>query len=388
MNSFIFNRSTHLSNKFQIKTLQIKFISTALFFCLLRNGVNFGGDGGSVVPALNNFPKPVNITSESLFPLFLLRSFGVRSLGSVCAVQFLATIIFLIFIFWKISNFQKKVRVAIASLVIVSPVSFELLNLIGIFDLYSIIGWCVFIFSRSRKAWLLGAMIVSFSNPAQVPITSILILFYSLINKSSIKQEKVIGIISISWVAFIGTEIWLISEKVPGFLSQHGGKSIFGVETKTFLLHSSYQFLSHLPNSAFSCYGIFWIPITLFVFSYTRWRRVVMLGVLIMVPLILSIVFVDGTRIFTNLVFPIAVLALISQFRHFLSQENIDLKRFWLIVPIFFPINYYYAGDFIRPFSGDLYLLKNILSHTSQCTSSVLGSAQQAVCSGINRFLY
>jgi hypothetical protein len=372
--------------KTPIKIPQIKFISIALFFCLLRNGINFGGDGGSVVPALNSFPNPVNITSESIFPLVFLRCLGLHSLGSVCVVQFVATIIFFIVIFWKISNLKN--RIAIASLIVVSPVSFELLNLIGIFDLYSIIGWCVFLFSRSRKAWLLGAIIVSFSNPAQVPITAVLIFFYSLVNENSIRKEKVVGIISISWVAFIGTEVWLTVEKVPGFMTQHGGKSIFGVDTKTFLLHSSYQFLSHLPNSAFSCYGIFWIPIILFVFSYNRWRRLVMLGILIMVPLILSIIFVDGTRIFTNLVFPVAVLALISQVRHILSKENIDLQRFWIMVPIFFPINYYYAGEFIRPFSGDLYLLKSVLSHTPECSSSVLGSAQQAVCSGINRFLH
>jgi len=347
--------------------------------CGLHPGGLGGGNGGVVLPALLSFPKPMGIYSEDIVPLSLLKLLQIQSLAIFTLFHLVLTLIFCFTVLFLISGQQKKWRTILLFGCVFSPVAFELLNLIGIGDIYTIIGWCLFLIPDSKYLWIAGVILVSFSNTPQTPISVVILAIYYFANPSHIPLNRLVTLACTSIPGYLAVEAWLRFNHQSGFINGNGQALL------SFLSDSSFQFLQHMPNSIISCYGIFWVPIVLYILESKGLRMIYLTTSLILIPLFFSIVVVDATRVFTNLVFPAAVLAMTAYFKT-RTNEQLDAQgKIYILFALFSPINYYYAGIFIKPFQGYFTMFKVGLFHHN-CTNPVLTSLQRAACRYIQSF--
>ena len=371
-------KSLYLSEKLTSK-YRILFVTLGLLVLFLRCGIHPGGGVDMVLPAVMHFPKPVSVVSEGVLPIAFLKLLHVQTLGQWTLFFLAITLLFAVSILWLISGQEKKWRTLLLVGFIFSPVTFELLNNVGIGDIFTIIGWLLFLSRKKTFLWVAGIVIVSFTNTPQTPISVFMIFLYYLANHQEWLKIRLLSLASVSIPGYLAIEVWLRANHVTGFIDP--SKSLIN-----FLGDSAYQFFVHAPNSFFSCYGIFWIPILLYVFSASAKRRYLLFISLVVIPLFFAVVVVDATRVFTNLVFPIALLAISSYFK---SLDANDLKKqelLWILFACSSPINWYGAGLFHKPFTGYMGILREILSHHSDCLLSNLTALQRDACLILKKF--
>ncbi len=367
--------------------MRVAYIVIGNLIIFFKYGFNIGGSGGVTLPALLEFPRVENIVSISIFPLTVYKLIGINSMAQIIMFNFIITILFTSYIFWKIGSQSTTYRLLLLAGVIASPVTIELTNLIGIVDLFTIIGWCLYLTSKSSLALYSGILLVCFSDPPQVPFSCLLLYLFSIANPKLIDSKKLLRLTIISIPSYILLEIWLNLNNAAGFLNQNGGGDLFGVSTKDFLINSTFEFVKNMPNSLFSIYGLFWVPILLFIFTLKNLNMVLSLLSLILIPVFLAVIFIDSTRIATNIAFPIAVIATVEFFKAYPLNQISKQGKIWFTIAIFYPVNYYYAGVFVTPFSGYLTLFNIINSENGDCTTNVFTPDQQEICSLLVRFI-
>lgn len=373
--------TNRLRNSFKADQLQTRdrfwFTLLGMFLLLMRCGLHpgglGGGNGGAVLPALLSFPKPMGVFSEGIVPLSLLKILQIHTLAVFTLFHLVLTLIFCFTVLFKISGQQKKWRSLLLFGCIFSPVAFELLNLIGIPDIYTIIGWCLFLIPDSKYLWFVGVILVSFTNTPQTPISVVILIIYYFANPTHIPLNRLVTLACTSIPGFLAVEAWLRFNHQSGFINGNGHGLL------SFLSDSGFQFIQHMPNSLVSCYGIFWIPIVLYLFDSRGLRMIYLTTSLILIPLFFSVVVIDATRVFTNLVFPAAVLAVTAHFKSRTDEQLNIQRRIYILIALFSPINYYYAGIYIKPFQGYLTLFRNGFFHHN-CANPFLTSIQQSAC--------
>ena len=366
--------------------IRVAYVVIGNLIIFFKYGFNTGGSGGVTLPALLEFPRVENIVSISLLPLTIYKLIGVNTMAQIIMFNFVITILFTSYIFWKIGAQSTTYRLLLLAGVIASPVTMELTNLIGIFDLFTIIGWCLYLISKSSLALYSGILLICFSDPPQVPFSCLLLFLFSIANPKLIDSKKLLRLTLISIPSYLLLEIWLKLNGASGFLNQNGGGDLFGASTKDFLINSASEFIKNMPNSLFSIYGLFWVPILLFISRLKNLNMVLSFLSLILIPVFLAFIFIDSTRIATNIAFPIAAIATIEFFKAYPINQISKQGKIWFTLALFYPVNYYYAGIFINPFSGYLTMFNIIISEDGNCATNVFTPDQQEICSILIRY--
>ena len=351
-------------------------------------GLNTGGDGGVTLPALLEFPKVDGVASVSILPLTILKLFQVNSLPELALFHLILTLAFSSLVFWKISCQHSSVRLLLLAAVIGAPVTIELLNLVGIFDLFTIIGWYLYLISKNNWSLVFGILFISLSDPPQVPFSCLLLYLFSVGNPTLIDKSKLIKLSFFSITSYMLIELWLSLNNASGFLNQNGGYELFGTDTKSFLLNSTFEFVRNMPNSLISIYGLFWIPVLLFVINLKREQIIWSLSSLILIPVFLAVIFIDSTRVATNIAFPIVVVASFNYFKSISEYQLRSQGLVWFLLALFYPVNYYYAGIFINPFAGYLSLIQIIFNVDSNCITDVFTPTQQEICKNLKNLIW
>lgn len=362
---------------------RLLFIFFANILIITKFGINTGGDGGVTLPALLAFPEVDSVASISVLPLAVLKLFQVNTLSELALFHLTLTLMFSSFIFWKISGLQIHLRLLLLASVIGAPVTIELLNLIGIFDLFTIIGWYFYLVSKNNTSLIFGIIFISLSKPEHAPFACLLLFIFHIGNPYLVDKSKLIKLSIFAFPSYICIEIWLKLNNSSGFLNHNGGYELFGTDTKNFLIGSTFEFARNMPNSFISIYGLFWIPIILFIIKLKRNQILWSTTALVVIPVFLSVIFIDSTRIATNIAFPIVAIATYSYFAGFTELQLKSQGKLWLLLAIFYPVNYYYAGIFINPFSGYLTLFRTVLNVNSSCITDVFTPTQQEICSNL-----
>jgi hypothetical protein len=366
--------------------IRVTFVVIGNLIIFFKYGFNMGGSGGVTLPALLEFPRVENIVSISILPLTLYKLIGINSMAQIIMFNFIITILFTSYIFWKIGAQPTTHRLLLLAGVIASPVTMELANLIGIFDLFTIIGWYLYLTSKSSLTLYSGILLVCFSDPPQVPFSCLLLFLFSIANPKLIDRKKLSRLTLISIPSYVLLEIWLALNDASGFLNQNGGGDLFGVSTKDFLINSTFEFIKNMPNSLFSIYGLFWVPILLFIFRLKNLNMILSFLSLILIPVFLAVIFIDSTRVATNIAFPIAAIATIEFFKSYPINQISKQSKIWFTLALFYPVNYYYAGLFVTPFSGYLTMFNIIISENGNCATNVFTPDQQEICSILLRY--
>jgi hypothetical protein len=83
-----------------------------------------GGSGGAILPALLEFPRVESLASISILPLTIYKLIGINSMAQIIIFNFVITILFTSYIFWKIGAQPTTYR-----LLLLAGVSLVIFNL-------------------------------------------------------------------------------------------------------------------------------------------------------------------------------------------------------------------------------------------------------------------
>lgn len=315
---------------------------------ILRNGVRISGPGELGLESLKIFPEAKYYVSESFGPLIIGKIFQLntwhRWSNFYLAITLLTLFFSIFFLIIKLHQIGLLISIAIS----VSPVATTILAQIGHYDLFTILGWMIYIFAfktNRRFLQITGLTIAISGNPTQSLISIICIFLLSKIYERKVDQK--IFIKDFLFVLFLYgvIQVWLILYEVSGrFLI-----------LPLYIVKSSAYLLQTFPYSISSMYGILWIFIFYCLFMIKDMNKKMQFGIAaIAIPFLATLLAVDGTRVFACISFPIFLYLLqIDKNWSFFEKinRNVNVKKIFIASCLFYPVNFVLVGQIYQPYA-------------------------------------
>lgn len=258
-----------------------------LFVALLKHGIIFwkGWNDGE-------FP-PTDLIPGTTSPIIFGHTLAIARvfrLQTVQQYQFVSVLILVLTIaVLLVLTFRRLPRNSgslLIFIVLFGQVGVVLFGLFGRQDTLFILGAALIMLTgkSNRVLWTTGALLMAFANPAVSIFASLLLLFLAMTTRYRLWRER----------AIIATGIglfWVAAESVLG-----AGQSQFGL-FRQFLESSIFASGFTFPLRVFSIYGIVWILVILVLLSYSRHRFWWLAFVLVVAPVLVTLLTLDGTRV-------------------------------------------------------------------------------------------
>ena len=246
--------------------------------------------------------------------MFLTGQDGDLAFGVVGFVLVLFSIVFITFLASR--SFEPTVARIFLALVIVGPIGMILINRIGRNDVFVILGAVIFaLHGRRFFLLLIGLMLMLLGNPEQTVVAMSILLLISMMPQLRQWRMKAFAGLAVALVVF--APLWLLARSV-------GVKSRIEF-LQEYLSNSFYAFAANLPLSLYAAFGAVWLILGwLFIKSSMR-NRVWLLLALVVVPVMVTMITVDQTRVFIG-VTTAAVVVLLKEYLPELVQQVADLN--------------------------------------------------------------
>jgi len=272
------------------------------------------------------FPKIGAYYKSSLIMPITTKLFHLDSLPKWITFHVLITILTLLIVAYLIFRLHAthNTRLLIA-LVLFSQLQVVMLTELGKFDLYLIFGSILLILNKSIPIQFLGALTIAMGNFEQAIVLLGTLALFSLStdNQLSFKRYASIGTSAVMFQ-------FLALNTAYGSWSAEGGDSRLN-----WLTNNWWRFIkanvASLPTLIYSGYGACWILIAIYISKGSTVRnRLINFMCLILIPLIMTLITFDGTRIWVIISAPLLLVVL----RSFASLEPIFSTKFQISVPV------------------------------------------------------
>lgn len=299
---------------------------------VIKGGISFSPLG---TDELANFPlPPANWSSLSYgmrTVVFLTGQDGDISFGVVGFI--LAIISIAVITLLASQTFEPAIARIFLALVIVGPIGMILMNRIGRNDVFMILGSVIVaLHGRRILIFVLGLLLMILGNPEQTVVAMTILFFISMLPE--LKQWRVKALAGLFAAVLIFAPLWLMARSI-------GVKS--RVEfLQEYLSNSFYAFAANLPLSLYAAFGAVWLVIGWVFIKLNMRNRLWLVLALIVIPVIVTMITVDQTRVFVG-VTTVAVVALLRESLPSMVQKMGDfnlkpiLASTFLIV-IFLPV--------------------------------------------------
>lgn len=288
---------------------------TLMVAIVIKGGISFAPLG---TDELASFPLPPENWSSLSYGMrtivFLTGQDGDLAFGVVGFVLVLSSIVLITFLASR--SFEPTVARVFLALIIVGPIGMILMNRIGRNDVFMILGAVIFtLHGRRILLMLIGLVLMLLGNPEQTVVAMSILLLISMLPQLRQWRMKAFSGLVVALIVF--APLWLLARSV-------GVKSRIEF-LQDYLSSSFYAFAANLPLSLYAAFGAVWLVIGwLFIKSSMR-NRVWLLLALVVVPVVVTMITVDQTRVFVG-VTTIAIAVLLKEFLPKLVEQLMDLN--------------------------------------------------------------
>ncbi len=266
------------------------FAVTAVAVALLKSGVSIIW---SSPDSLSWFPVPTDSASAL--------SYGTRTVARVLGWEFpstnvvitaVGTVAVIVLICWWLrpSRFGVDGRLLLL-IILLGPIGAIVFSYIGGHDVWMIGGGVLLGLRGARYRWaVVGTVVMVLGNPEQTVVATFVLALASLTPWLASRLRQSILALCVALMAF-------------GFLSMYA--QVSGVTGRTgylttYLGNSLYNFGANLPLSLFAALGISWIMLG-WLMVRSNWKARVILGLAVVaIPLAVTAVTLDQTRVFVG----------------------------------------------------------------------------------------
>lgn len=292
--------------------------------------------------ATNGFPNAVNYMSTSPLPILLYELIGGRNLIWWALHSILISLFVLVALTTIVRRYNKTKHLA-SILFLSSPIFLVLLYFVGHYDLFTIAGAAIAVFSKRNSIRFLGVLIASLANPDQALVTAVILLMLALVIKE--KDLRSLGAIYLGTSVSVFVGVRLIVQNVGG-----SARSSVILNELEPVIKSSFGVWTLVPLSVVGIVGIF-IALNLKQTSRRYWLS---LCIALGIPSILSLLILDKTRVGVA-VSATAVLYLVKGILDRLENEMSENQNSYFenlglvtILALFYPALYFDIGGELR----------------------------------------
>jgi hypothetical protein len=335
---------------------------------IIRNGLRISGPGELGLESLQLFPKARYYVSESFGPLIIGKIFQLNTWQRWSNFYLIITLLFMFFGIFLLISKLNKAGVLLSIVFSVSPIATTILAQVGHYDLFTIIGWLVYIvaFRINKKFLRIAGLTIAISgNPTQSLISIICLLLLSKVYECKTDLKILTKDFLYTLIFFGVVQSWLIYYEVSSRL----------LILPLYIAKSSTYLLQTFPNSIASMYGIFWIFIFYSVFIINdRNKKIQFSFSAVILPFLATTLAVDGTRVFACVSFPILLYLLqVNKNWNLLQKISKDelLRKLLIIAFLFYPLNFVLVGQFYQPYSELVQPLAKVVLNYDQWFYSV-----------------
>lgn len=268
-------------------------LSTLLFAVALLKGGFFVEVFAQEPDPAFPLPQP-GITALSYGLPALVWAFGIQ--GNVALIGLMSLVLSVLAYFLSMFLVQRSFTGNVRTIAIISialgPTICVLLGNIGRHDVFIILGAVVVGLRGERIAWaLLGTLIMVLGNPEQSLVALLLALALAFTRDFKRYRTSLVLSSGVALVAFVTLSLWARSLGVTSradWIGYHLGVGLL-------------NFWANVGIAVYASYGLLWL---LVIFQLSRLQgseRIVGLAALIILPLLVSMVTADTTRVFVGI---------------------------------------------------------------------------------------
>lgn len=235
-----------------------------------------------------SLPVPSEYLSSSLGPVGLMRVLGYPGDVAWWVLGFILWLVAFggsIFYLARFGALGRLIAIGVAA----SPAFAVTLSMLGHYDLWIIVGSAAVAVSTKRLLVAVGAVIATLGNPEQAVLSAIAVLLVAFAwgNRRAICSGAIF--LSIATLGFVGVWFW-VSQSTSG--SRSG--SYLGL-----IGESMDSFVGLWPLAVYAWLGPLWIGVIFLLALLPRWwQRVVAFSGVIVLPGLMPMTTLDGTRVF------------------------------------------------------------------------------------------
>ena len=279
----------------------VSFTLLTLFIILLKSGVSPIGSEyvGWLRETAKSLPHPVTYLASSPIPMALMRLFNYPSdltwwgLGLGVYFSWIA-----LTTYFLVNKFPTHKKLAILLFLASTPI-ITTASMIGHIDVYSLIGATIAVLATFRFRFVVGALFAIGGNADQAIATSVCLVLLAL--AGSLMARKMV----LQWclTSLIG---YLTIHSLFTISSANDPKQVMIGEMRSVFTHS----LGSWDLLLYSQLGLLWIPWLLLVLQKYQnfYRRIFLLGAVIIVPFGMTFLILDGTRVGTTVGFLVLLI--------------------------------------------------------------------------------
>lgn len=283
---------------------------------------------------VRTFPEPTQAwESNSVLGPTMGWIVGADSRSTWLVLHMVLTVVVLATIFLLISRriADPFMRRFVQFWVAMSATPTSLFGWVGMYDVYSALGWALIVLPGSTLAALAGGVLLGATNVEQ----SLLGLGALTITTFALRLSNVGSVVSVDWRRIAAGAVGVIGARVGVYfwLSHYGydGSSDRGEMFTQHLELSLHNLVEAGGLAVYGWYGLAWIPIIGLLWLAREQLGakgiVLLLAGLVAIPAAASAVTLDGTRVFANVVLPSLLVALGSVATLVPAQLRASLER-------------------------------------------------------------
>ena len=334
------------------------FVMGAVSVGLFKVGVFFVGSP----PPIANFPEPLPTASAI--------SYGNRTVAFVLGWEFPSA-------YSIISLFLTGLSIAVlglvlrpqkfgvdsrllAILIVLGPMGQVLMTNIGGHDAWMFVGALVIgVLGKSVKWAIVGVILMLLGNPEQAVVATFTLLLMTLIPDFKVRRKPTFTAFTVAMVCFITLSV---------YASFTGASSRLGY-LSTYITQGLENFSINLPLSLFAALGINWIVVVWFITRMQHRQRLILITSTLVIPMALTAITVDQTRVFVGLSSAVVVVILVEAVPRIRAEaESIGYQNylFWTAaLAIFLPaILVTFDGSIHTPYSWLFSKVGNVIPYS------------------------
>lgn len=266
--------------------------------------------------AAESLPEPSQYLSSSVGPAALMRVLGGPpsviwwALG---AGLWLIVMALPILVLARRGILGRLLAIGLAA----SPAFAVTVTMLGHYDLWMIAGSATIVLARRTWAALLGALLAVLGNPEQALPSAFAVLLVAVAWKNRSLVTRSLIYLGLAACTVVVVALWASSTGGP---SRSGGYL-------SLLPLSVESFLGVWPLAVYAWLGPLWLVVLALILTLPLWRsRALALGGVVVVPALMSITTLDGTRVFvavgTGALVALVALALRGPLREWSPPET------------------------------------------------------------------
>lgn len=197
---------------------------------------------------------------------------------------------------------------------------------IGWYDTLTILGAAIVAIGRHPVWAVAGVAVMASANPSEAVAAAVALLLIAIAGRWDELGPRAVAALATSLVIFGGATLWLRSHDVEGRSGEFRANLRFSIES----------FLQSAPLSVLAWYGGAWIMVVVLIRAVDgRARQLLALAGLVGVPAAVSVMTLDGTRVFAAIAAMPFLVTLVSDARRsrLAVEWNTILLGALLLVP-------------------------------------------------------